>query len=117
MTPASFRSTLMFAFFPAAFACSPQQPSSSCETGQSIACGCTDGRSGAQVCDADGHWSACDCTGGMSNVGPIDGGGGGGAGGNSSGGDAGGETNGVQACGVAFSQAQCATCMQGSCCV
>jgi hypothetical protein len=35
-----------------------------CTPGQSSACACTDGRMGAQVCQSDGTYAACDCTGG-----------------------------------------------------
>lgn len=34
-----------------------------CTQGTSIACTCTDGRSGAQVCQADRTFAACDCAG------------------------------------------------------
>lgn len=40
-------------------ACSP---AASCVAGQSIACACTDGRSGVQVCSADGSYGACTCS-------------------------------------------------------
>lgn len=36
---------------------------STCEVGQSIACACTDGRMGAQVCGSDGRFGECECTG------------------------------------------------------
>ncbi len=32
-----------------------------CTPGQSIACACSDGRSGAQVCEGDGTYAACEC--------------------------------------------------------
>lgn len=38
--------------------------SSRCITGASAACTCTDGRSGAQLCMADGTLGMCACTGG-----------------------------------------------------
>ena len=38
-------------------------PSNLCVPGRSIECACTDGRSGAQVCDTDGTYGACTCTG------------------------------------------------------
>ncbi|MBI5517544.1 MAG: FG-GAP repeat protein [Deltaproteobacteria bacterium] len=34
-----------------------------CNPGASVACACTDGRTGAQVCGADGRLGACVCTG------------------------------------------------------
>jgi len=37
---------------------------SQCTVGASVACACTDGRTGAQVCKADHTLSACTCTGG-----------------------------------------------------
>ncbi len=37
--------------------------SSLCVVGESISCACTDGRTGAQVCQADGTFGACACTG------------------------------------------------------
>lgn len=36
-----------------------------CVPGRSIECACSDGRSGAQVCDNAGTYGACTCTGGM----------------------------------------------------
>jgi hypothetical protein len=49
----------------------------SCIEGQSLSCSCSDGRSGAQVCNADGTLEPCECTGTG-----YDGGGFGGNGGN-----------------------------------
>jgi hypothetical protein len=37
---------------------------SSCAPGQSVACACTDGRMGAQVCESDHSFGPCTCTGG-----------------------------------------------------
>lgn len=57
-----------------------------CIEGQSLQCACTDGRSGAQVCDAAGVLGACECVGSL----PVDDGGVGGAGGTGGLGGAGG---------------------------
>lgn len=38
-----------------------------CEVGRSLSCGCVDGRTGAQVCQRDGTWAACECTGAFTN--------------------------------------------------
>lgn len=40
---------------------------SSCTTGQATACACTDGTSGSQLCESNGTYGACVCTGGGSS--------------------------------------------------
>lgn len=61
-------------------------PELSCIEGQSFQCGCTDGRTGAQVCDAQGSLGPCECSG------PVPGDGGvGGAGGEAGSGGLGGD--------------------------
>jgi hypothetical protein len=46
----------------AAIQCSPPLPRSACVMGESISCACSDGRTGAQVCAADGMgYGACAC--------------------------------------------------------
>jgi len=44
---------------------STMAPSNLCVPGRSIECACSDGRTGAQVCDSDGHYGTCTCTGMM----------------------------------------------------
>ena len=68
-------------------ACSSGSGSSKCTTGASSFCACTDGRTGAQVCAADGTLSTCTCSGAAGGPG---GGTAGGMGGGSAGGGSGG---------------------------
>jgi hypothetical protein len=53
----------------------------SCQPGASIACTCTNGRAGAQICDDSGHLGSCTCSGGTGGNGGVTGSGGGGSGG------------------------------------
>ncbi|MEM9073076.1 MAG: Ig-like domain-containing protein [Myxococcota bacterium] len=46
--------------------------SDECIEGASIACACTDGRTGAQICLADGTLGVCECTGGFRDSGVPD---------------------------------------------
>jgi hypothetical protein len=43
-------------------ACSPGPAGGQCTTGASVACTCTDGRAGAQLCHADGTLGDCVCS-------------------------------------------------------
>jgi hypothetical protein len=44
-----------------AAACGNSSPEAGCTQGESTACGCTNGARGAQVCESDGTFGACDC--------------------------------------------------------
>ena len=44
-----------------ALACAPDVSQSACELGRSVACVCSSGAAGAQVCGAAGAWGACVC--------------------------------------------------------
>jgi hypothetical protein len=92
-------------------------PSGNCEAGLSISCACSDGRTGAQACNARGKWDACQCTGDMTNddESPDVGNGDNMPGTDPIASDPEG-TNGERACGLTFSDMQCASCVQGSCC-
>ncbi len=57
----------------AACTSSPTTTSQGCLPGASLACACTDGRTGAQVCGDDGRLSPCVCTGGDASTPPTDG--------------------------------------------
>ncbi len=46
--------------------------SDTCTTGMTIACACTDGRTGAQACKSDGTYDECVCTSGGVDAGPVD---------------------------------------------
>ncbi|MBX7100206.1 MAG: hypothetical protein K1X89_20995 [Myxococcaceae bacterium] len=69
---------------------------STCVSGMSSSCTCSNGQAGAQVCQADGSFGACSCTSGsgggsgQSGGGAVASGGGNGTGGGSSGGGSGG---------------------------
>lgn len=57
----TLRKSLLFVPLALAAACAPH--GSTCVVGQSSACTCTDGKSGAQVCQGDGTFGVCTCTG------------------------------------------------------
>ena len=44
-----------------ALACAPDVSQSACELGRSVACVCSSGAAGAQVCGPSGVWSPCVC--------------------------------------------------------
>jgi hypothetical protein len=55
----------MFVAIAIMFGCghsSPRATADRCVAGRSVACACTDGRDGAQVCRADGTFGPCECT-------------------------------------------------------
>lgn len=60
-----------------------------CVPGTSQACSCTDGRMGAQLCQTNGAYASCTCTGTMSTGGGMGSGGGTGSGGGGGGGGGG----------------------------
>ncbi len=66
-----------------------------CTPGQSIACACTDGRSGAQQCQSDGTFAPCECNGSGGTAGQSTGG----TAGQSTGGTAGQSTGGTSGAG------------------
>ena len=55
-------------------ACSGGGGSSSCTAGQSSSCTCTNGALGSQVCQSDGTYGSCMCSGGSGSSGGSDGG-------------------------------------------
>lgn len=57
----TLRKSLLFAPLALAVACAPH--GSTCIVGQSASCTCTNGKSGAQVCQGDGTFAECSCTG------------------------------------------------------